>query len=346
MRCGELKVRQAAEELGAGRRRRDGRRGKEEVARAGDERVGVVRWRRRPAGRAVARPPGAGRGRGSSSGRGRGPEDGAQLVDPAEAVGVERQRREGARRGGGRQRRRQRRQDARARGSEDRGQGAVVGVRGCEVQRRRLRHRPDGPLDGGEPRGRGHGGGGGERQLRRKERHAVVVRLKKVGLGRRPRLRAGEPLHERHELAGRGVDDLGRRVVDDHRRPRRVLLVPPAPLRPRLRRRRWARGRGLLDGVRLHPHVEPRRARALQLPPRRRGPAAAARRRRRRLVHAPRRVLRRLAVGGGRVRGEEETGAGGVQHQGDALAQWGAREERRGKGERVAVENCKRGRGQ
>jgi hypothetical protein len=147
-----------------------------------------------------------------------------------------------------------------------------------------------------------------------------------VGRRRRRRAdgarRAGEELHERHELAGLGVDDLGRRVVDDHRRG-----LPPL-------RRQAVRGGGLLDGVRLHPHVEPRWARALQLPPRpdddgwwsilRGGGNGAGRRRK-----------------WGRESGREEQGWESYNIRGrgrDALARW-----RRGV-ERVAMENWKPGR--
>jgi hypothetical protein len=308
---GELKIRQAAEELGARGRRRHGGRG-EQVAGAGDERVGVVGRRRRLPGPAVGRGAWAS---GADAGRGRCPEDGAELVEPADAAGVEGQRREQARRGGRRQRGRQRGQDAGVpRGAEHRREGAVGGV-----VRRRRRRGPGahGPLDGREARGRGHGGGRREQQLGGEERlpqHAAAVGggvvVSHVALVLRLRAGAREPLHERHEFAGLGVDDLGRRVVDvDGRAPglRVVVVVVPRPPLPG--RRRSPRGRGLLDGVRLHPDVEPGRARALQLPARRGG---APRRRRR--VHRPLRPVQVLRVGGGGVGVDvavvEEGGAG------------------------------------
>ena len=363
---GELKIRQAAEELGARGRRRHGGRG-EEVAWAGDERVGVVGRRLLPrSAAAVARDAAgaeaAGRGcAGAGAGVGRGrcccsrcPEDGAELVEPADAAGVEGQRREQPRRGGGGQRGRQRGQDARVpqSGAQYRREGPVVVAAAAEaaglcvedvVVRRRCRRggghgAPHGPLDGGEARGRGHGGGRRQQQLGRQERlaqqrvvvaaaavdHHVVVclALLRLRVGRRGGAGsacagAREALHERHELAGLGVDDLGRRVVDDDGRPapgllRVVVAVvvprPPVPLPAGRDNPRGPRAGGLLDGVRLHPDVEPGRARALQLPARR-GWGGAARRRRR--VHPLLRPPVVLRVGGGvGVAVVEERGAG------------------------------------
>jgi hypothetical protein len=328
-RGAELKIRQAAKELRARGRRGNGGRG-EEVAGAGDERVAVVGRRRRRRQRAVARgDPRAGAGRrGAGVGRGRCcPEDGAELVEPADAAGVvEGQRREQPARGGRRQRGRHRGQDAGvARGAERRRQGAVVGA----VARRRRGHGAHGALDGGQARGRGHGGGRREQQLGGQERlpqrdaagaAAVVVHHVALVLLRRRRRRAGptgacEVLHERHEVAGLDVDDLGRRVVDDDGRP-------PGGRNPR--------SRVLLDGVRLRPDVELGRARALQLPARRGG---AARRRWR--VHPPRPVPVLRHGGGVGEAVVEERGAGigpgmGIQHEGKGRGEAGTGRRRSG----------------
>jgi hypothetical protein len=356
---GELEIRQAAEELGDGGGRRHGGRG-EEVAGAGDERVGVVGRRRGP-GSAVGRGGGSEGGRGGAgAGGGRGAEDRAELVEPADAAGVEGQRREEPRRGGGRQRGRQRGEDAGVArgGAEHRRERAVVSVSAGPAACARedahvvVRRRAHGALDGGEARGRGHGGGRREQQLGGQERRrrlvqqqdvvvVVVVRLAAalLPLLRRAGSRAREGLHDRHELAGLGVDDLGRRVVDDHGRPRRgllLLLVVPPRLRP-LRRGRGSespRRRGLPDGVRLHPDVEPGRARALQLPPRRGRPPP----RRRRRVHpgVPGELLR-PGCGGGVLRRRQAVeergsgvgpGAGVVQHEARAAGAEAQREER------------------
>jgi hypothetical protein len=193
-----------------------------------------------------------------------GGEEGAEVGEPGVGARVERHRREEPRGRGRRERRR--REDPRARRWAEHRREAVV-----EVQRHGAavvgdvvgrRQRADGPLDGGQPRGRGQRGGGRGQELRR------LLRSGRARLHRRVELSPGggwarEPLHERHEVPGFGVDDLGRGVVDDDRRPRLVLLRLVVAL---LRRD----GR-LLDLVGVLADGEPRRARALQLPaPRRR----------------------------------------------------------------------------
>jgi hypothetical protein len=200
-----------------------------------------------------------------------GGEEGAEVGEPGVGARVERHRREEPRGRGRRERRRRedprprRRAEHRREAVEVEQQGAVVV--GDVVGRRQ---RADGPLDGGQPRGRGQRGGGRGQELRR------LLRSGRARLHRRVELSPGggwarEPLHERHEVPGFGVDDLGRGVVDDDRRPRLVLLLLVVTLLQVVALLR--RDGRLLDLVGVLADGEPRRARALQLPaPRRRRP--------------------------------------------------------------------------
>lgn len=85
--------------------------------------------------------------------------------------------------------------------------------------RRRHRHghgrAAGGPVQG--PRLDAHRRRPPARLPRRRRRRLLAA----VARGRRPR--AGEPLHQRHELVGLDVDDLGRHHVNDHRLP--LLLM-------------------------------------------------------------------------------------------------------------------------
>ena len=300
----------AAEELehGEGGRRRHGGRGQQQAAaaaRAGRER------------RLVQEPSRGGGGAGAGGG-----EERAQLAQPRQAARVERHRREQPR--GGRRRQRRGGEDpraARGRRAEHRGEAVhlrrsgegqeevvvVVGVGGgavvgSDVVRRRVvvrRQRADGPLDGGQPRGRGQRGGGREEELPRLELHRRRLRLRRRRRGGRPcrsrggvelglgdGARAGEPLDERHEVPRLGVDHLGRGVVDDDRLPLLLLLLLVLVLVLLLMRMRGRllvlvplrRDGRLPDLVRVLADGEPRRTRALELLPAPRRRAVAGRR--------------------------------------------------------------------
>ncbi|PVH66482.1 hypothetical protein PAHAL_1G259100 [Panicum hallii] len=339
MMNGDLQVREvAAEELehGEGGRRRHGGRGQQQAAaRAGRERRRLLR---------------AGAG---------GGEERAQLAQPRQAARVERHRREEPRRG--RRRERSGREDpgpeARRRAAEGRreavqvrggrgGEEEVVAGRAAVVGRdgRVRRERAHGPLDGGQPRGRGERGCGREQELPRLVLHRGRRLRRRVGGRARARgggvelglgggARAGEALDERHEVPRLGVDDLGRGVVDDDRLPRLLLVLVlvlvlvllllddllllqvVVPLR---------RDGRLPDLVRVLADGEPRRARALQLPAARR--RAVARRR----VHVCGDRRGRRRAGAGRT-GLCSRGGGGGEAAGGTVQRGEEERKRRGR---------------